>query len=333
MIRSRLLKVGALFIASLMLATAGASAQTPQKVRIRLDWTSGAQHAPFYYGAQLGYYKDAGLDLEIISGSGSSDTVKQVGSGAIEFGLVDALVLVQAAQQRVPVKSIAAYYQRNPIVVISPKDKPVTNPKQLLDGVKLGSKKGSATYQGLIALLASNNIKPEQISLVDIGFGVAPLLVKQVDALMGFSMNEPIEAESHGLAVSQMPISDYGVDTYGLTVVANAGLMQRNPALVKAFLKATMRSVEATEKDPAAAVAAVTKSVDQLDAAREAKVLAATIPYWSSKETQENGLGWQTQTHWKGTIDTAQKLGLIDAALDPKDVFSDDFLARSAQAK
>jgi NitT/TauT family transport system substrate-binding protein len=240
---------------------------------------------------------------------------------------------VQAAQQRVPVKAIAAYYQRNPIVVISPKDKPVTKPSQLLDGVKLGSKKGSATYQGLIALLAANNIKPEQISLVDIGFGVAPLLVKQVDALMGFSMNEPIEAESHGLAVAQMPISDYGVDTYGLTIVSNTALMQRNPALVKAFVKATMRSVEATIKDPAAAVAAVTRSVDQLDAAREAKVLAATMPYWSGKESQADGLGWQTRTRWKGTIDTAQKLGLIDTAFDPKDVFSDDFFERPALAK
>jgi NitT/TauT family transport system substrate-binding protein len=333
MLRPRLLKAGALFVLSVLIATAGASAQTLQKVRIRLDWKSGAQHAPFYYGAQLGYYKDAGIDLEIISGSGSSDTVKQVGSGAIEFGLVDALVLAQAAQQRVPVKSIAAYYQRNPIVVISPKDKPVTKPAQLLEGVKLGSKKGSATYQGLIALLAANNIKPEQVSLVDIGFGVAPLLVKQVDALMGFSMNEPIEAESHGMAVTQMPISDFGVDTYGLTIVSNTALIQRNPALVKAFVKATMRSVEATIKNPAAAVAAVAKSVDELDAAREAKVLAATIPYWSGTETQENGLGWQTQTRWKGTIETAQKLGLIDTAFDAKDLFSDDFVAPSATAK
>jgi NitT/TauT family transport system substrate-binding protein len=332
MLRSRLLKAGALLIMSVLIA-ASASAQTLQKVRIRLDWKSGGQHAPFYYGAQLGYFKDAGLDLEIISGSGSSDTVKQVGSGAIEFGLVDALVLAQAAQQRVPVKSIAAYYQRNPIVVISPKDKPVTKPSQLLTGMKLGSKKGSATYQGLIALLAANNIKPEQISLVDIGFGVAPLLVKQVDALMGFSMNEPIEAESHGLAVTQMPISDYGVDTYGLTLVSNTALMQRNPALVKAFVTATMRSVEATIKNPAAAVAAVTKSADELDAGRETKVLAATVPYWSSKETQADGLGWQTQARWKGTIDTAQKLGLIDASLDPKDVFSDDFVERPASAK
>ena len=122
-----------------------------------------------------------------------------------------------------------------PIVLISPQAKPVTNPRQLLDGIKLGSKKGSATFQGLVALLAANNMQLEQIKLVDIGFGVQPLLVKQVDAIMGFSMNEPIEAESGGMAVSLMPISDYGVNTYGLTIVSNPDFMQQKPEGDRAY--------------------------------------------------------------------------------------------------
>jgi NitT/TauT family transport system substrate-binding protein len=329
-----LLKLGLLTVAGLMVGLAGASAQPAmQSVKIRLDWKGGAQHAPFYFGKQLGYYKEAGIDLEVISGSGSSDTVKQVGSRAVEFGLVDALVLVQAAQQRVPVRAIAAYYQRSPIVLISPKDKPITDPHQLLSGIKLGSKKGSATYQGLIALLSSNNLKLEQINLVDIGFGVAPLLVKQVDAIMGFSMNEPIEAESGGMAVHEMPIADYGVDTYGLTIVTNTSLMQQNPALVKNFLAATERAIQATLKDPAGAVAAVAKAVEEVDSARETKVLARTLPYMSSKQTEQSGFGWQAEERWNGTIEAARKLGLIETALKPEDVFANTFLRGSPQAK
>ncbi len=277
MTRSRLLRLG---LAALALAVFGAlkpRRRSPTKVKIRLDWKGGAQHAPFYLGKQRGYYKDEGIDLDVISGSGSSDTIKQIGSKAVEFGLVDALVLVQGAQQRVPAKSIAAYYQRTPIVLISPQAKPVTNPRQLLDGIKLGSKKGSATFQGLIALLAANNMQLEQIKLVDIGFGVQPLLVKQVDAIMGFSMNEPIEAESGGMAVSLMPISDYGVNTYGLTIVSNPDFMQQKPEVVKAFMKATLRSVAETVKDPAGAVGAVAAAVAETDAKREAKVLEHTV--------------------------------------------------------
>jgi NitT/TauT family transport system substrate-binding protein len=324
--RSQIFRIGLAGLALAAISASHAFAQTPVKVKIRLDWKGGAQHAPFYLGRQRGFYKEEGLDLDVISGSGSSDTIKQIGSKAVEFGLVDALVLVQGAQQRVPAKSIAAYYQRTPIVLISPAAKPVTNPRQLLEGIKLGSKKGSATFQGLAALLSANGIALEQIKLVDIGFGVQPLLVKQVDAIMGFSMNEPIEAESGGMAVTLMSISDYGVNAYGLTLVANPDYMQRQPEVVKAFMKATRRSVAETVKDPAGAVAAVAAAVAETDIQREAKVLGHTVPYWQGGEAETGGFGWQTEQRWRDTIDIARRLGLIETTLRPEDVFVNTYL-------
>jgi len=180
--------------------TAAAKPQT--RVSFRLDWKPGGQHAPFYLGKERGFYAVEGIDLTIISGSGSSDSIKQLGAGAVDLALVDALVLVQGAEQKVPVKAVAAYYQRTPIVLISPKTKPLTDPQQLTRGAKIGSKRASATSQGLTALLAVNKIDPKSVNLVDIGFGVQPLLVGQVDALMGFTMNEAIEAESVGMPVN-----------------------------------------------------------------------------------------------------------------------------------
>jgi ABC-type nitrate/sulfonate/bicarbonate transport system substrate-binding protein len=328
MTRLHFIRLGCVALTLAALGIAQAQAQTQTKVKMRLDWKGGAQHAPFYFGKQKGFYKDEGLDLDVISGSGSSDTIKQIGSKAVEFGLVDALVLLQGAQQRVPAKSIAAYYQRTPIVLISPKAKPITDPRQLLEGVKLGSKKGSATFQGLVALLSANGMQLEQIKLVDIGFGVQPLLVKQVDALMGFSMNEPIEAESGGMPVTLMAISDYGVNTYGLTLAANPDFMQQKPDIVKAFTRATLRSVAETMKDPAGAVAAVAAAASEIDAKREAKVLDHTVPYWKSKETETGGFGWQTAERWQGTIDVARKLGLIETALKTEDVFVNTYLSK-----
>jgi NitT/TauT family transport system substrate-binding protein len=314
----------------LILAATGATAiaQSAVKAKIRLDWKAGAQHAPFYFGKQRGFFRDEGIDLDIISGTGSSDTIKQVGAKAVEFGLVDALVLVQGVAQRVPAKSIAAYYQRTPIVLISPQAKPITSPRQLLEGVRVGSKKGSATFQGLVALLAANGIQIEQIKLVDIGFGVQPLLVKQVDALMGFAMNEPIEAESAGMAVTLMPISDYGVNTYGLTLVANPDFMQQKPDVVKGFVRATVRGVAETIKNPADAVAAVAAAADEIDSKRESKVLEHTVPYWKSPETEASGFGWQTAERWRDTAEVVRKLGLIESAVRPEDVFVNDYLSR-----
>jgi NitT/TauT family transport system substrate-binding protein len=198
----------------------------------------------------------------------------------------------------------------------------------LLEGIRLGSKKGSATFQGLMALLSANGMQLEQIKLVDIGFGVQPLLVKQVDAIMGFSMNEPIEAESAGMPVTLMPISNYGVKTYGLTIASNPDFMQQKPEVVKGFMKATVRSVAETMKDPAGAVAAVTTAVAETDTKREAKVLEHTIPYWQSKETEAQGFGWQTEQGWCDTIDVAKKVGLIETVLRAEDVFVNTYLSK-----
>ncbi len=296
------------------------------KASLRLDWKGGGQHAPFYLAKERGYYKDEGIDLDIISGSGSSDVVKQVGSKAVEFGVADALVLVQAAEQRVPLTAVAAYYQRTPIVVLSPQSKAITDPRQLTQGVKLGSKKGSATFQGLTALLAANDIPLEKVTLVDIGFGVQPLLVKQVDAMMGFSMNEPIEAESAGLPVTVMAIADHGVDAYGLMIVSNPELIAKNPSLVKGFLKATARGLSDATKDPAAAVAAVTKAVSESDTVRETKVLDRTLPYFQSEDKGARGPGWQSEERWEHTIAIARKLGLVEHDLSARQLFSNDML-------
>jgi NitT/TauT family transport system substrate-binding protein len=319
---------GAFFVvaASGQALAQGGKAQT--KVTLRLDWKPGAQHAPFYYAKEKGYYAAEGLDVTIIAGSGSSDSVKLLGAHSVDVALVDALVLVQAAEQQVPAKAVAAYYQRTPIVLISPAAKPINDPKQLLGGVKLGSKKGSATYQGLLALLAANHIKPEQIKLVDIGFGVQPLLVHQVDALMGFVMNEPIEAESGGMKVHDLLIADHGVNAYGLTIASNDQFMKNHPNELKAFLRASFKAMRDSATDKKGAVEAVAKAVSNVNVARELKVLDRTIPFWTGADTKAHGIGWQTEAQWNQTIDTAKTLGLVDTRPKPAAVYTDAFLAK-----
>jgi len=303
-------------------ALAQSSAKPLTKVSFRLDWKAGGQHAPFYLGKARGFYAAEGIDLAIIGGSGSSDSVKQLGAGAVDLALVDALVMVQAAEQGVPIKSFAVYYQRTPIVMLSPKAKPLTDPKQLLAGAKIGSKRASATYQGLTALLAVNNIDIKKVNLVDIGFGVQPLLVGQVDALMGFTMNEVIEAESAGMAVTELSIADYGVNAYGLTLASNEKFLRSSPEVVRAFMRATRRAVEASASDSAGAIQAVAAAASETDSTREAKVLAKTLPFWSAKGVPVSAFGAQTLQGWQQTVETAQRVGLVEKAPAAQDLFA-----------
>ena len=323
--RAVLALLSAAALGSAPAAIAQTAAKPPAKVSFRLDWKPGGQHAPFYLGKERGFFAAEGIDLTIISGSGSSDSVKQLGANAVDIALVDALVLAQAAEQKVPVKSVAAYYQRTPIVLISPKAKPITEPQQLKGGAKIGSKRASATSQGLSALLAVHKIDPKSVNLVDIGFGVQPLLVGQVDALMGFTMNEAIEAESAGMPVSEMMIANHGVTAYGLTIATGDRFLKANPELVRGFLRATRRSIEASVADGAAAVQAVVKAASEIDAAREARVLAKSVPFWSVQGRPISTFGTVTVAGWQQTIETAKRVGLVETAPAVADVLADGF--------
>ncbi len=320
------LTLTALMLAGLAPAVAAAGQQPAAvKVKFRLDWKPGAQHAAFYLAREKGYYAKEGIDLEIIPGSGSADSVKTLGTRAVDLALVDALVLVQAREQQVPVQAIAAYYQRTPICVMSPQAKPVRSAQDLL-GKKIGSKKGSATSQGLTLFLEANGIKPEQLQMVDIGFGVQPLLVGQVDAMMGFTMNEPIEAETAGMPIHEIMIADAGVRAYGLTVASNERFIREKGDLVRGFLRASKLGMQDAAKDPQAAVAAVAKAVPETNTARELKVMAKTIPVWNSEDTRANGYGWQTEAGWQQTVDTVARLKLVEKAPSVKELFTVNFL-------
>lgn len=331
MVHRRLLGSIALILAVLVMVGAlfapGAAAQqpAPTKIKFRLDWKPGAQHAVFYLARERGYYAKEGIDLEIISGSGSADSVKTLGTRAVEIALVDALVLVQAREQQVPAQAVAAYYQRTPISIMSPKAKPIRTAQEML-GKKIGSKKGSATSQGLTLFLEANGIKPEQIQMVDIGFGVQPLLVGQVDALMAFTMNEPIEAETAGMPIHEIMIAEAGVRAYGLTVSANERFIRDRGDLVRGFLRASKLAMQDALKDPQSAVAAVAKAVPEINTARELKVMAKTIPVWNSEDTRVNGYGWQTEAGWQQTVDTVTRLKLVEKGPSVKELFTVQFL-------
>ena len=323
--RALLVLASALVLGQGSSAWAQAPAKPQTKVSFRLDWKPGGQHAPFYLGKERGFYAAEGIDLTIISGSGSADSVKQLGANAVDLALVDALVLVQAAEQKVPVKSVAAYYQRTPIVLISPKAKPLTDPQQLTRGAKIGSKRASATSQGLAALLAVHKIDPKSVNIVDIGFGVQPLLIGQVDALMGFTMNEAIEAESAGMQVTEMAIANQGVVAYGLMIASGDKFMKAQPELVRAFVRATRRAIEATGADGAAAVQALVKSTSEMDTPRETKVLLKTAPFLSVQGQSLSSFGTQNAAGWQQTIETAKRVGLVETAPALTDVFADGF--------
>jgi NitT/TauT family transport system substrate-binding protein len=99
--------IRSLAVALLALGALGgtANAQPKQeKLDLILNWVPGGDHVPYYYAKKMGWYRDAGIDLNIEPGKGSALAVQKVGAGANQIGLADMANALRRAA-RAPTRS------------------------------------------------------------------------------------------------------------------------------------------------------------------------------------------------------------------------------------
>src|ERR1700728_1997873 len=78
-----------------------------EKVSVRLNWVPGTEHAFLYLGKEKGWFADAGIDLEIIGGQGSTVAVKTVGAGETTFAIADVATVARGWEAGVPIVAAA----------------------------------------------------------------------------------------------------------------------------------------------------------------------------------------------------------------------------------
>ena len=119
MIKKKLLSVVLASVAALTLFTGCSNKETNkegalQKVTLILDWTPNTNHTGFYVAKEKGYYKDLGLDVEIIQPSeGSSLQLLAAGKGDFAVSYQEDLTYARTSDNPLPVMAIAAIIQHN----------------------------------------------------------------------------------------------------------------------------------------------------------------------------------------------------------------------------
>src|SRR6266850_2513021 len=119
-----------LLLAMLALPVAGAAQKALRPYMLILDFVPTGEYVPHYTALEKGWYRDEGLDVKIVRGQGSADTVKRIAAGQGEVGISDISALIAArANTDVKVKAIALWYRRPPHGVFVRADSPIKTPK------------------------------------------------------------------------------------------------------------------------------------------------------------------------------------------------------------
>jgi len=248
------------------------------KIRLPMGYIPDPQYAPFYVAVEKGYFSEEGLDLEF-DYSFETDGIALVGASELPFAVVSGEQVILARAQDLPVVYIMEWFQRFPVAVISKAGSGIKEPADLIGRTVGLPGFFGASYVGYAGLLSANNISAEDVNASDIGFTqVESLLTDQVEAVVGYVNNEPLQIAAQGVDVNVILIAD-STDLVANGVITNEETISTNPQLITGFLRALMRGLSDTLEDPDQAFEISKKYVEALDDSRK-DVLDASLALW-----------------------------------------------------
>jgi NitT/TauT family transport system substrate-binding protein len=159
------------------------------KVKLQLQWFTQAQFAGYFAAVDQGYYKDLGLDVDIVEGGVDIVPATQLASGAVDFALSWVPKVLASREQGAEVTDISQVFQRSGTLQVSWKDDAISDPADL-KGKKVGNW-GFGNEFELFAGMTEAGLDPSKdVTLVQQQFDMQALLARDIDAAQAMTYNE-----------------------------------------------------------------------------------------------------------------------------------------------
>ena len=231
--------VGVLFLLFFISLPHAHAADTPRKVTLQLKWKHQFQFAGYYAAIEQGYYKDAGLTVELKEAQPGHDPVRAVLDGEAEFGVgTSELMLLRAKGE--PVVVLAAIYQHSPLVLVARRT-PEINDLHDLVGKPIMIEPQSAE---LFAYFKAEGVDPGKLKIEHHTFEVADIISGKFAAMSAYSTDEPFLIEKAGMEAMTFTPRSGGIDFYGDNLFTTEEQITKNPEMVKAFRDASLKGWE-----------------------------------------------------------------------------------------
>ena len=297
-----------------------------RKVVFQSDWFPQAEHGGFYQALVKGYYREAGLEVEILPGGPGAAIKLSVSKGTADFGMYRSDDVIVAASRGMPLVIVGAVLQHDPEALLV---------------------RASSSVKTLADLNGRSVIAPPSMSWIPyvkkkygVNFDLRPLnyglavFLGEPDAIQQCMLtSEPYFAEQHGVKVRTIPLSDSGYDPYH-AIICRRALIRSSPEMVKAFVAASIRGWrDYLEGDPAEAHALILKrntqmTAGQLEYSRKALIEHALV---AGDPTHAEHIGRISLKRIQQQIDVLTEMKILEVPVTAAGVATRAFLPTAAR--
>jgi NitT/TauT family transport system substrate-binding protein len=319
--------LGAAAVAALF-ASAPLLAQT--KVDFVLNWVPGGDHAPYYYARKLGWYAQAGIDLQIEPGKGSALATQRVGAGASPIGLADMAGVLVAKGKGADTVAVFNVYANSPQGLYWLKSSGIKSVKDLA-GKKIGNPAADGARVMWPALAKANGMDPKSVTWVNIDANgkLAALKAKSIDATTSFFNLHHVFERELGADMGFLAWRDAGLNPYGNSIIVNAKWLSENRPLVDRFVKVTQRAFAACVREPNPCVQALIDANGALKFDNELDNWGLVEKLMSDKFSREVALGIHDDARMAADYELVREYIGLDKPFQVRTTYTNEFLDRS----
>src|SRR5438034_3658187 len=281
----------ALVVAALAL---GASPAAAQKLTFTLNWVAGGDHAPYFYAQKMGWYKQAGIDVEFETGRGSAASAQKVGAGQSQLGLSDMAGVLLFRGKGLDLVGVMNVYANSPQGLYWLKSSGIREVKDLA-GKKIGNPAGDGARTMWPALAKRVGIDPNSVTWVNIDANakLGALKAKTIDATTSFFNLHHVFARELGSDMGLLAWKDAGVNLYGNSIIANGAWLNANRDKADKFVKVTQKAFADCAKTPEPCIQALVEANGALLYQNELDNWHLVTMLMSDETSRTAARGWQ----------------------------------------
>ena len=320
-----------LLVAAVALVGLTAEAQAPAKVVFALNWFAVGDHAAYWVALDRGYYKSRGLEVELQNSKGSGDSIAKVDSGRADVGLADAVVVIPRVAQGAKIKVVGAVFDLTPLNIWTRKDTGITKPKDL-EGKLLAAPAGDAQRQLFPAFAKLNGVDESKVKWLSIepAAKFVALSEKRADAVPDYTTGQPFWEKAVGKDnLVRMPWSQFGFDTYSMSIMASDKTLNERPKVLRDFLAASYLGWRDVMQDPKGSLEIFKKRVPDIDLALIEPNMMLGLELMKTDRYAKNGLGWMERAKMCRTVEVINRyMPDMPRKVGCDEVFTNEFLTK-----
>jgi NitT/TauT family transport system substrate-binding protein len=306
------------------------AAAAAQAESMRLEWVIQGQFAGPLVALEKGYYKEAGVDLELQPAGPDIKPAVTVASGIDTYGIGHPNQIIAGRSNGAPLVMVAQLGQKSVTAYIARKSSGITSIKDM-PGRSVGLWFGG-DEQEFLAMLDRAGIPQSDVKIVSQGYDIIGWLNGDYEVMQVTLYNELQQVYRQGIAKDDLVFLDpaeQGVAMVSTGIFTTEDQIKSNPANVQAVVDATMRGWKEALENPQAAAEIVVKYNSELNVDEQVDQIKAMGELFCAGATLEGKFGESDPKAWETVQEILLKAKLIDAPIDVTTGFTNAFVDKA----